>query len=353
MIVQTFAIGSRRIGTNLPLFFIAEAGVNHNGDIELARRMIDVAKEAGADAIKFQTFKAENLNTRAAPKSRYHIETTGSDVEQSWFDLLKSEELTKDMHVDLIQRCRERDIVFLSTPYDEDSADLLEELGVPAFKVASTDANNIPLLRHIARKGRPVLLSTAMCTLAEVRMSVQAIHAEGLEELVVLHCTGNYPAALQDTNMRAMTTMREELNVLVGYSDHTWDYVNPMLGVALGAVVYEKHFTLDRRLPGPDHRISLTPDEVKHTIELIRKAQAALGSVEKRVLESETENRIKLRKSLVARTDLQKGQVVERAHVIAKRPGDGLSPSMLDSIVGRRLKCDLVKDQKFDMEMLE
>lgn len=353
MTTQTFRIGPKMVGTGCPVFFVAEAGVNHNGDIELAKRMVESAREAGADAVKFQTFKAENLNTKTAPKSTYHVETTGADSVQSWFDLLKSEELTREKHVELVRKCRDVGIIFLSTPYDEECADLLEELDVPAFKVASTDANNFPLLRHIARKGRPIILSTAMCTIQEVHQSVEAIRAEGLSELVVLHCTGNYPAALSDTNMRAMVAIREELGVQVGYSDHTMEFINPVLAVALGAAIYEKHFTLDRSLPGPDHRMSLTVDELKYTIQLVRHAETALGSPEKKILDFEKENRIKLRKSLVAKTDLSRGQVLGRSHITAKRPGDGLPPSEIDGLIGKRLRADVVQDEKFNLSMIE
>jgi sialic acid synthase SpsE len=350
---ERLAIGSRLAGPGYPVFVIAEAGVNHNGDLGLALRMVETARAAGADAVKFQTFRAEALNTRAAPKATYHIETTGADATQSWFDLLRSQELTREMHEALIRRCRELDIVFLSTPYDEASADLLEELGVAAFKIASTDTNNIPLLRHIARKGRPVILSTAMSTLDEVRESVAAVRDEGLEALVVLHCTGNYPAALGDTNMRSMVTMRETLGVLVGYSDHTREDVNPVLATALGAVVYEKHFTLDRTLPGPDHRMSLTPADLTRTVELIRQAEAALGSGEKAVLASERENRVKLRKSLVAATDLPAGELLERWHIVAKRPGDGMAPSALDALIGKRLRVPVMRDQQLAPSMVK
>lgn len=353
MRTKSITIGTRTVGAGLPVFFIAEVGVNHNGDVARAKRLIDAAVEAGADAVKFQTFTAERLNTRQAPKARYHVETTGPDEKQSWFDLLKSQELTPAMHHELMDYCRQKRIIFLSTPYDEESADFLETLDVPAFKLASTDANNIPFLRHLARKGRPILLSTGMCTMQEVRESVETIRKEGLEELVVLHCTANYPASLPETHLRAMVTIGNELEVLVGYSDHTMEHVNPILAVAMGAVVYEKHITEDRQLPGPDHRISLTPDELKDTIRLIRRSEIALGSAKKRVLESELENRTKLRKSLVAKNALKKGQIVGRTDVIAKRPGDGLAPSMLESIIGRQLKCDLDKDEKFEAGNLE
>ena len=206
------------IGQGYPVFIIAEAGVNHNGDIEMAKKLIDAAKDAGADAVKFQTFKAENLNTRSAPKSTYHVETTSA--KGSWFDLLKTQELDAAAHRILIAHCRKKKILFLSTPYDEESADLLDELDVPAFKIASTDANNIPLLKHLAKKKKPILLSTAMCTLAEVKESVKAMAQAGCRDVVLFHCTANYPTRLEDGNLRAMATLMKTFPVPVGYSDH-------------------------------------------------------------------------------------------------------------------------------------
>lgn len=344
-------IGDRVVGDGAPVFFVAEAGVNHNGKLDLALRLVDAAFAAGADAVKFQTFAADRLVTRSAPKALYHIETTGN--EQSWFDLLKSQEMDRSMHEAVMQHCRQRGIIFLSTPYDEESADLLAELGVAAFKIASTDANNIPFLRHVAGKKRPMLLSTAMCTMHEVRESVEAIREEGLAELVVLHCTGNYPAPLEDTHMRALGTLRSELGVLVGYSDHTLESVNPVLAVALGAVVYEKHFTLDRTLPGPDHRMSLTPDELARTVQLVREAQAALGSAAKDVRPSEKENRRVLRKSLVARRDLRRGEVLTADAIAIKRPGTGLEPKYFPEVLGRKLVRDVPKDTVLERSFLE
>lgn len=344
-------IGGRLIGEGEPVFIIAEAGVNHNGDIELAKKLIEVAREAGTDAIKFQTFKAENLNTMTAPKSTYHIETTGS--EQSWFDLLKTQELNRQAHEVLIKHCQEVGIMFLSTPYDEESVDLLEELNIPAFKVAATDANNIPFLKYLAQKNRPIILSTAMCTLDEVRESVNAIKDEGCEDLVLLHCTANYPARLEDTNLRAMLTLKKEFNLLVGYSDHTPDYINPVAATALGAVIYEKHFTLDKSLPGPDHRSSLNPEELKQFVRDIRNTELAMGSSLKEPVESEKENREKLRKSIVAKVDIPPGLVITRTMLTSKRPGTGLATKFIDSIVGKKSKVLLRKDTIIKTEFLE
>lgn len=336
-------IGNRSVGEGQPLYFIAEAGVNHNGSLDMAKKLVDLAAEAGADAVKFQTFKTENIILPDAPKSTYHIETTGD--QQSWFDLLKSQELTRDHHIALIEHCRKAGITFLSTPYDEESADLLDELGVPAIKIASTDANNIPFLKYLARKKRPLILSTAMCDLQEVRESVQAIHEEGLKDLIVLHCTGNYPAVAADANMRAMATMGRELGVLMGYSDHIPGPVTGILAVALGAKVYEKHFTLDKNLPGPDHRASLDPAELIELVRLMRQAESAMGSDVKRRLPVEMENSQKLRKSVVTKTAVKKGDVFTADMLAIKRPGTGLPPKAYYAVIGKRATRDMTKDQ--------
>lgn len=349
--MRAIRIGNRLVGEGEPVFIIAEAGVNHNGDLDLGKKLIDVAKEAGADAVKFQTFKAENLNTKTAPKATYHIETTGS--EQSWFDLLKTQELDRQAHEVLIRYCQNVGIMFLSTPYDEESADLLEELDVPALKVSSTDANNIPFLQHLARKRRPIILSTAMCTLEEVRKSVGAIQNENCRDLILLHCTANYPAKLEDTNLKAMLTLKKEFNVLVGYSDHTSDYINPIAAVALGAVVYEKHFTLNENLPGPDHRSSLNPEQLKQLVRDIRCTEKALGSFVKDPTESERENRQKLRKSIVAEVDIPAGIVITRGMIAVKRPGTGLAPTAINSVIGKRTRVFLEKDAIIQPEHLQ
>lgn len=341
-------IGNRFVGEGEPVYIIAEAGVNHNGSLEMARKMVEVAKESGADAVKYQTFKTENIILRNAPKSTYHIETTGND--QSWFDLLKTQELSREMHIDLIEHCRRVGITFLSTPYDEESADLLDELDVPAYKVASTDSNNIPFLRYLARKRRPMIVSTAMCEMVEVRDSVAAIHDEGLRGLVVMHCTGNYPAQIENANLRAMVTMRKELGVLMGYSDHIPENVNGIAAVALGAVAYEKHFTLDKNLPGPDHRASLTPAELTELVQLLRRTELALGSDQKRRLPSEMENSQKLRKSVVSRTAIKKGQTLTAEMLAIKRPGTGFAPGKLYSLIGKRVARDIPTDSVLSVE---
>lgn len=344
-------IGDQIVGAPHPVFVIAEAGVNHNGDLEMGKRLIEVAKDAGADAVKFQTFITEELNTKTAPKSTYHIKTTGA--QQGWFDLLKTQELNQKAHEVLIEHCNRVGIMFLSTPYDEQSADLLERFDVPAFKIASTDSNNLPFLRYIAKKGRPMILSTGMCNQEEVGQAVETISSQGLRDLIVLHCTANYPAPLEDTNLLAMETLRKAFGVLVGYSDHTQGNINAIASTILGSCVYERHFTLDRTLPGPDHPASLEPHELKETIELIRKAQIVLGSTEKKVTPSEIENRQKLRKSVVSRVSIPSGTVLTREMLTTKRPGTGLAPSILDSLIGLKAKVGIEADSLIRKEFFE
>ena len=326
---------SLAIGPGHPCFIIAEAGVNHNGQLDLAIELVDIAARAGADAVKFQTFKTENLITRDAPKARYHVETTGSDAQQTWFELLKTQELTEEMHVALMRRCREKGILFLSTPYDHDSIELLDRLGVVAYKVASTDANNISLLRRMASKGKPMILSTAMATLEEVEGSVAAIRGQGLSELVVMQCTGDYPSVDSDANLRAMLAMAERFDVIPGYSDHVPGAIAAVAAVALGARAYEKHFTVDRSLPGPDHRASLEPDELAHLVDQIRSAERMLGDGRKRVMPSESQNRNRLRKSIVAATDIAEGHHIDAECIRVVRAGGlGMQAHEYDDVIG-------------------
>ncbi len=335
----------RRIGHDEPLFVIAEAGVNHNGSLEMALKLVDVAAEAGADAVKFQTFFAENIITRKAPKAQYHVDTTGSDVEQTWFQLLKTQELSFEYHKEIIKRCIEKKIMFMSTPYDLPSIDMLDSLGISIFKVASSDSNNIPFLRYLASKGRPIILSTAMCTMEEVIDSVKVIRDCGVENLVVLQCTGSYPAPADEANLHAMLNMKNILDVAVGYSDHVPGNVAGIAAVALGACVYEKHFTLSRDLPGPDHRSSLEPEELKDLIVMLRKTQSTLGSGYKHVMPCEVANRERLRKRVVASCAIPVGTRITSEMLTTKRTGGvGEAPAMLDKLVGKITLRDLNMD---------
>jgi N-acetylneuraminate synthase/N,N'-diacetyllegionaminate synthase len=341
------------IGQNHPCFVIAEAGVNHNGDLVRALEMVDVAADAGADAVKFQTFKTENIITRTAPKAQYHIETTGADHHQSWFDLLKSQELDEAMHIALMKRCAEKGILFLSTPYDRDSVDLLHRLGVVAFKIASTDANNISLLEYIADKALPMMLSTAMATMDELEQSEAAIRARGLQDLIVLQCTGNYPSSDADANLKAIQTLGEKFDLPTGYSDHVPGKYAAVAAIALGAMVYEKHFTLDRNLPGPDHRASAEPAELKEIISAIRSTERMMGDGVKRVMPCEEQNRIVLRKSIVAARAISAGSRFGADEIrVVRAGGRGLSADRYYSVLGKLSKVDLAINDPITIEML-
>ncbi|MDB4668881.1 N-acetylneuraminate synthase family protein, partial [bacterium] len=318
----------------------------------LGKKLIDIAVESGADAVKFQTFKTENIITPEAPKSTYHVETTGSDNTQTWFQLLKTQEMSRNMHVNLIDYCIKRRIIFLSTPYDNESADLLEELDIPAFKIASTDTSNIPLLSYIARKGRPMILSSAMATLEEVENAVAALRKESLKDIAVLQCTGNYPAKLEESNLRVIKTFIKKLNCIVGYSDHTSDMINPVAATAMGAKIYEKHFTIDKTMQGPDHRMSLNPNELKSTIKAIKETERAMGSSVKQVLEIEKENRVKLRKSIVANTDIRENEIIYENMIGIKRPGNGIQPCDLNKVIGKKTKFNILSGTVINLDMI-
>ena len=335
-------LGGRRIGPGHPCFIIAEAGVNHNGDVGLAERLVDAAIETGADAVKFQTFTAERLVTPTAPKADYQAAVT--DAAESQVAMLRKLELSREAHVRLFEYARRRGITFLSTPFDEQSADLLDDLGVPLFKIASGEITNLLLLEHVARKRKPMVVSTGMSTLDEVGEAVRVIHKAGCPALALLHCTSNYPADPAESNLNAMITMRQAFDLPVGYSDHTPGLEVAVAAVALGASVLEKHLTLSREMPGPDHRASLEPGDFAAMVRAVRSVETALGDGIKRPMESERNTRAIARRSLVAATDLPAGTVLQAHHLAAKRPGLGLPPGELARLVGRRLTKSLQAD---------
>ena len=315
---------------------IAEAGVNHNGDIGRARALIDAAADAGADAVKFQLFKAERLTASDAPKAAYQVENTGSDETQ--FEMLKALELSIDAHEELQRYATGRGILFLSTPFDEESADALAGLQLPVLKLPSGEVTNHPFLRHVASLGLPIILSTGMSNLTEVESAVAALRDGGANDIALLHCVSQYPSPEDQTNLRAMATMRDAIGVPVGYSDHTMGIHVPVAAVAMGACVIEKHFTLDRELPGPDHKASLEPGELAAMCQHIREVQSALGNGEKVPAPTEAENRRTVRKSLALRKDLPAGSVLTRDDLWALRPGTGITPDRLDEVIGRTLR---------------
>lgn len=319
-------------------FIIAEAGVNHNGDINIAKKLVDKAKEAGVDAIKFQTFRAENLVTKEAPKAEYQKETTGDG---SQFEMLKKLELSLEDHITLKRYCEEKGIMFISTPFDFESVDLLEKTGVSLYKVSSGDLTNLPLLSYIANKNKPIILSTGMANLGEVEEAVETISKAGNDRTILLHCTSNYPTAYEDVNLRAMLTMKEAFKLPVGYSDHTIGIEIPIAAVALGAKVIEKHFTLDRNMKGPDHRASIEPDELKIMVRSIRNIELAMGDGIKRCNKSEENIRKVARKSIVAGRDISKDEVITINNISFKRPEFGLKPKYVDLVVGKKARRNI------------
>ena len=320
-------------------FVIAEAGVNHNGSFDLARQLVDQARLAGADAVKFQTFRAEKLVSRSAQKAQYQKRNTGGADTQ--FEMLERLELSDDDHRALLAYCRDAGVTFLSSPFDAQSADLLDELGVTAFKIPSGELTNHALLRHIADKGKPLILSTGMSTLDEVTEAVDIIVASGNRRLSLLHCVTEYPAPVDEVNLRAMLTLRDAFGFAVGYSDHTQGFEIAVAAVALGARIIEKHFTLSRDMEGPDHKASLEPDELKALIAAIRNVEQALGDGVKVPAPCEMKNIAIARKSVVAERDIAAGEPLSLENVAVKRPGDGIQPRDLENIMGRTVAVDI------------
>ena len=329
-------IGDQRVGVGSPCFVIAEAGVNHNGSLDRALSLVDAAVEAGADAVKFQTFQADRLAVASAPKAAYQLRTT--DPSESQVDMLRRLELSVDELRRLREHAHGHGIQFLSTPFDEVSADLLEELRVPAFKIASGELTNLPLLVHVAQKGKPMLVSTGMATLDEVDTAVRAIRTEGNTDVVLLQCTSAYPANPHDANLRVLETMRARFGISVGYSDHTCGSETAIAAVAMGACVLERHLTVDRRLPGPDHAASFEPTEFGRLVKSIRIVEAALGDGRKVPAASEENTAAVARKSLVAARDIAAGEVLTGDLIAIRRPGTGLPPAMRTRLVGRTVR---------------
>lgn len=332
-------------------YIIAEAGVNHNGDPALARRIIDAAAEAGADAVKFQTFYADELVSRTARKARYQIANTADDGSQ--YDMLKALELADADYAALYDHAARRGIDFLSTPFSERAADLLERIGVTAYKVSSGDLTHLPLLRHIAGKGRPVILSSGMATLAEIEEGLDALRAGGCGDVSVLHCVSNYPADPADCNLAAMETIARAFGVPVGWSDHTEGEAISLAAVARGARIIEKHITLDRSLPGPDHRASMEPADFARFVANIRAVESAIGDGLKVPTAAEVETAKVGRRSVVTTRALRAGEVLTRDDVAIKRPGSGIAPRFLPYVLGRRLARDLPESTVVELQDLD
>lgn len=326
------------------IFIIAEAGVNHNGSLEIAKKLIDIAKESGADAVKFQTFKAENLVSKNAEKADYQKRTT--DQTESQFAMLKKLELDLNAHKELIAYCKSKNILFLSTPFDHGSIELLNHLGLEIFKIPSGEITNLPYLRHIGKLNKKVILSTGMANLSEVESALEVLTKSGTkkENITVLHATTEYPCPMAEVNLLSMQTLAKAFKIDVGYSDHTNGIEVTIAAVALGAKVIEKHFTLDKNTEGPDHKASLEPDELNAMVKAIRNIEKALGDGIKRPSMSELKNMVVARKSIIASRNIKKGEVFSESNITIKRPGNGRSPMRWDEIVGSVAQKDYGED---------
>lgn len=349
--MEKIKIGNKIIGRNYPVFIIAEAGINHQGSFRLAKRLVGIAALAGADAVKFQTYKTDELVTRYAAYAKYQKRIT--PLRASQYEMLRSLELSRKTFQKLSEYSKQAGIMFLSTPFDFESADFLEQLGVPAFKLSSSEVTNLPLLEHIARKHKPILLSTGMSSMQEIKEAVNAIRFQGNKDIILLQCTSSYPVVPEYVNLRVVSTLKETFSLPVGFSDHTLSIVIPSVAVALGACIIEKHFTIDRNLPGPDHKASLEPDQLREMIKHIREAETALGSSIKKIVSIELDTRQVARRSVVARVPMPKGTLIKGEMLAFKRPGTGLAPKYFYKIVDTRAKFNIKKDEQISWKMLD
>lgn len=343
--MKKYKIGSRMAGEGEPAFIIAEAGSNHNRDLKQARKMIDVAAEAGADAVKFQTFSAETLYSKKTPSMSYLKKGGLLKKGQTVWDLLKKNELPREWHAELAAYCAKKKVIFLSTPFDLEAVDLLEKLKVPAYKIASYEITHLPLLKRVAQTKKPIILSTGMANLGDIETALEVLYKNGNDQVILLHCAINYPPKFTDLHLRSMETMRLAFRVPVGFSDHSSGIAADIAAVALGACVIEKHYTTDRSLPGPDHPFAIEPDELKAMVQGIREAEQALGSTIKRHTPAEEEMYQLGRRSLVAGKKIRKGAKIQPDMIAVKRPGLGIPTKLMEVVVGRVAKNDIEEDE--------
>jgi len=338
-------MGSMVLDKNLKTFIIAEAGVNHNGSLEIAKKLVDAAAWAGSDAVKFQTFKAERLVTKTAPKAQYQMQS--EHIKESQIEMLRKLELDEKSHKILFDRAKDKGIQFMSSAFDLESIEFLDALGVEIFKIPSGEITNLPYLRKIGSIGKKVIISTGMANLAEIEDALMVLTKAGLFKglITVLHCNTEYPTPFEDVNLKAMQTIATAFNVRVGYSDHSIGTEVPIAAVALGACVIEKHFTIDKNMPGPDHKASLNTEELKNMIIQVRNVEKALGKNLKTVSPSEVKNRKIVRKSIVASTKIKKGDIFSEHNITVKRPAVGLTPMMWDNVIGKTSPREFKKDE--------
>jgi len=339
--MQRIKIGDKLVGEGNPVYIIAEAGVNHNGSVDLAKKLIDVAKKSDADAVKFQTFRTESMVLRSTEKAIYQKKASSKGTQ---YEMLKKLELSSDDFRELHEYAMEARITFLSSPFDRDSIDLLDKIGVPALKIGSGELTNHPLLKYAASKGKPILLSTGIGTIGEIDEALRVIQKEGLNEVILLHCVTDYPAKIEDLNLNVIGTLKKSFQVPVGFSDHTEGILMPSIAVALGASVIEKHYTIDKNMPGPDHKASLDPVQLREMVRSIRDVEKAMGGGLKRPSSEEEKIKKFVRKSIVAKVDISKGSIIDEGMLSYKRPGTGLSPKYYLEIVGKKARKDIRRD---------
>ena len=329
----------------MSVFIIAEAGVNHNGSLDLAKKLVDLACSAGSDAVKFQTFKAKNLSTKSSQKANYQKKTTNKD--ESQFDMLKKLELNINAHKELISYCKKKEIIFLSSPFDLESIDLLNDLGLEIFKIPSGEITNLLYLKHLGKLNKKIILSTGMSNMNEIKSALDILINSGTKKnnITILHANTEYPTPMEDVNLRAMVSIGEELDIKFGYSDHTLGIEVDIAAVAMGATCIEKHFTLDKNMEGPDHKASLEPDQLKEMVTAIRNIEIALGDGIKKPSQSEIQNLEIVRKSIVAKTTIKKGDVLNENNLAIKRPGGGLSPMHWYKVINTKAKKDYQEDE--------
>ncbi len=350
--MKSVKVANKTIGEGYPCFIIAEAGSNHDGKLEQAYQLIDVAKQAGADAVKFQTFSAEKLYSKKTPTMEYVKKNKLLKDGETVWDLIKKVEMPRDWHAKLADYCKKKDIIFLSTPFDLDAVDQLEAVGIPAYKIASYEITHLPLIEACAKTGKPIIQSTGMADLTDIEVALNTIYKAGNRDVVLLHCAINYPAQIQDINLKNMETMRIAFNVPVGFSDHTLGITADIVAVALGAKVIEKHFTLSRKLTGPDHPFAVEPEELAAMVKAIRDTEASFGSAIKKHTPVEEEMYRLARRSLVAARSIPKGTQITRDMIEVKRPGFGIPTRMMEALIGRTAKINIEEDDILTWEMV-
>jgi len=344
--MQTIRVSDRKIGENESTFIIAEAGSNHNRKLSQAKQLIDIASQAKVDAIKFQVFSANKHYSKKTPKFSY------LKSKKSTYDIIKENELPREWIGELSDYSKEKDLIFLATPSDIEAIDLLESIGVPAYKWASFEIVDLPLLKYVASKKKPIFLSTGLCNLDDIKDALDTIYSTGNKDVVLLHCISLYPTAANQVNLRAMDTIKKEFNVLIGYSDHSLGIMIPIAAVARGATVIEKHFTISRKLEGPDHKFAIEPDELKMMVAGIREVKVSLGSSIKKMIPEEEEMARLARRSIIAKTNIPKGTIILEDMLIIKRPGFGIKPKYLNQVIGKKAKKDIQAEDVITWEYI-